>query len=392
MLNHEQPLLSQRAHAQMPSKIREVAELGIGRADILALWFGETQWPTAPNVVSAAISALQQADHYYQPNSGKMALREAIANYHQRTQGLHLPISCVTVTASGMQGIALCAQALITAGDAVIVIEPCWPNIGQSFQAAGAHLIRMGLQTRNQRWHLDIERVIDTIKKNRIRAIAINSPNNPTGWVMPAEQQKLLVEVCRQHGVWIVADDVYSRLVIAGQHAPSFLALAEPEDRIISVNSFSKAWNMTGWRLGWIIAPSELENTLATLTEFNIAGPAGFIQQAGITALEQGEPAIEILNEKLGHAFEFVNEALSRTPKIKFIQPEGAFYCFFGIEGMQDSLKVAKDLLIKQKLGLAPGIAFGAAGEGFLRLCYARDISVLAEAISRLQEYLKGHH
>ncbi len=381
--------LSDRTSRLVPSKIREVAELGMGRSDVLPLWFGETQWPTASYVVEAATHALQHADHFYQPNSGKMALRQAICAYHQRTLGIDLPTLRITVTASGMQGIALTAQALISPGDQVISIEPCWPNIGQAFQSAGAHLIRMGLHERDQQWHLDIDQVLRLLREQPIKAILINSPNNPTGWVMPAEQQIALLDACRKQGTWLIADDVYARLVINASHAPSFLSLAHEDDRIISINSFSKAWNMTGWRLGWIVAPKELESTLAMLTEFNIAGPAGFVQQAGIAALEQGEADIASLNQKLAHAFSYVDQALSQIPQVKYIRPQGAFYCFFGIQGMSDSLQFAKDLLDNQQLGLAPGIAFGAAGEGYMRMCFARSVPVLEDAMHRLTSFLK---
>jgi aspartate/methionine/tyrosine aminotransferase len=386
----EPMLLSERTRQLIPSKIREVAELGIGRPDVLPLWFGETQWPTASYVVEAATQALRHADHFYQPNSGKMALRQAICAYHQQILGINLPTSRITVTASGMQGIALTAQALISPGDQVISIEPCWPNIGQSFQSCGAHLIRVDLQERDQKWHLDIEQVLNVLREKPIKAILINSPNNPTGWVMSAEQQKALLQTCRKHGTWIIADDVYARLMIDAPHAPTFLSLADEDDRIISINSFSKAWNMTGWRLGWIVAPKQLENPLAMLTEFNIAGPAGFVQQAGIAALEQGEADIASLNQKLAQAFNFIDQALSQITQVKYIRPEGAFYCFFGIQGMSDSLQFSKNLLAQQRLGLAPGIAFGSAGEGYLRMCYARSVPVLDDAIQRLNAFLKG--
>ncbi len=384
-----QSLLSERANQLMPSKIREVAELGIGRSDVLALWFGETQWPTASYATEAAAQAIREGDHFYQPNSGKMSLRQAIVSYHQRTLGIQLPTSQITVTASGMQGIALVAQALITPGDKVLIIEPSWPNIGQAFQASGAQLIRVGLQVRNLQWHLDLDMVLDLIRNHAIKAIAINSPNNPTGWVMPAEQQRALLSACRKHGIWLVADDVYARLVMNAPHAPSFLSLAEEDDRIISVNSFSKAWNMTGWRLGWIVAPKQLESILAILTEFNIAGPVGFIQQAGIAALEHGEADIALLRENLAQAYAFTEKSLSQISGIQCIRPQGAFYCFFGVQGMTDSLGFAKRLLIEQQLGLAPGIAFGDAGEGYLRLCYARSLPVLETAVERLSRFMK---
>jgi aspartate/methionine/tyrosine aminotransferase len=380
--------LSARAGALTPSQIREVAEEGMRMADVVPLWFGESAWGSPDLAVDAAVAALRAGDHFYQPNSGRPALRQAIADYLARTYGVAAGLDRITVTASGMQGLALTAQAIISPGDDVVVVGPAWPNIPGCFQIAGALTREVGLEPRDGRWHLDLDRLLDALTPST-RAVVVNSPNNPTGWVMDSDAQAAMLAHCRRLGIWIVADDVYSRLTLAGDHAPSLLENADPEDRLVSVNSFSKAWSMTGWRLGWLVTPAALERPLAMLTEFNIAGPAGFVQQAGIAALRDGEPRIAEQRQKLAAAYALVADRLAAMPGVTYIAPEGAFYAFFRVDGLTDSLGFAKRLLREAKVGLAPGIAFGPAGEGYLRLCYARDPALLATALDRLDAFMR---
>lgn len=378
---------SERASRLKPSQIREVAELGRDIPGILPLWFGEGAWPTSERAVAAARQAMEAGDHFYAPNSGQAGLRQAISAYQSRWYGRGFETDRITVTASGMQGLALCAQALIDTGDQVICIEPAWPNMAECFRIAGADLRRQTLQIENGGWTLDMQRLIDGISRHT-RAVVINSPSNPTGWVMPADEQKALLEHCRRTGTWIVADDVYARLYRHGDLAPGLLALAEPDDRVVSINSFSKAWSMTGWRLGWITAPAALESTLAMLSEFNIAGPAGFIQQAGEYMIRHGESEVTLLRQRLQLGYQRVHDSLNDLPAVTFVPPDGAFYCFFAVDGVRDSLALARSLLHSSGVGLAPGVAFGASGEGFLRLCYAQPDEVLEPALERLSTAL----
>ena len=205
---------------------------------------------------------------------------------------------------------------------------------------------------------------------------------------MSAEEQRLVLEHCRRHGIWIVADDVYSRLYRHGRHAPSFLSIAEPEDQLISVNSFSKCWSMTGWRLGWIVAPAAFEAKLGQLTEFNTSCTAGFVQEAGIAALGDGEEEIASLLSKIQAGYEITTDRLNTFSRVEFIEPDGAFYCFFRVDGLTDSFAAAGEILEQTKVGLAPGVAFGPQGEGYLRLCYAQPADVLEEAFVRLEPFL----
>ncbi|MEZ5668823.1 MAG: pyridoxal phosphate-dependent aminotransferase [Alphaproteobacteria bacterium] len=381
-------LLSRRAAALHASQIREVAEEGMRMDGVLPLWFGEAAWGAPDVAVEAAVAALRAGDHFYQPNSGRMALREAIAAYTARTYAVAAGVERVTVTASGMQGLALTAQAIVDPGDRVVVVDPAWPNIPGAFAIAGGTIATVGLAPRDGRWSLDTDRLLDALTPGT-RALVVNSPNNPTGWVMDRAAQQAVLAHCRRHGIWIVADDVYSRLYLAGDHAPSFLEIAEPEDRVVSVNSFSKAWSMTGWRLGWLVAPAALEPALAMLTEFNIAGPPGFTQQAGIAALTGGESHVAGQRQRLQAAYDITAARLAAMPGVTFVAPEGAFYAFFRIDGLDDSLGFAQRLLRQARVGLAPGTAFGSAGQGCLRLCYARPPEMMAAAMDRLDAFMR---
>lgn len=376
---------SERAHHLQSSLIRDVAEKGMQMQDILPLWFGEGQWPTSQIAIEAAQNALQAGDHFYQPNNGKPRLRSALAHYMNGLYGTSKTKKNITVTASGMQGLALTALALIDGGDRVVCIDPVWPNLGESFKIAGGQIDPTTLVACDGRWHLDMEQLLAKLT-DKTKALLINSPNNPTGWVCSAEEQKIILDHCRKRGIWIVSDDVYARLYQHDPLTPGFQHLANADDLLISINSFSKAWSMTGWRLGWITAPTALEKTFAHLTEFNIACPAGFIQEAGLAMIEQGEAEVSLLQHRLSKALTLTRTRLKNLAGVSFIEPDGAFYCFFSVQGLTDSLAFAHAILEKTKVGLAPGLAFGPAGEGYLRLCYAQDEKILNEAFDRLDK------
>ena len=379
---------SYRATDLSPSKVRDVAELGMGDPDVIPLWFGEAAWRSPLSAIKGAKTSLDTDPTHYQPNSGLPALRVAVAAYLNQLHGVNLGTERVTISASGMQGLTLAAQTLVAPGDRVVMIAPDWPNIAAAFSIAGGRVEKVALGVQNGRWTLDLDRLIDALTPDT-RCLMMNSPNNPTGWTLSAEDRNTLLEHCRKHGIWIVADEVYSRLYRHGTTAPSFVDVAEPADRIIVVNSFSKAWAMTGWRLGWMVAPAELEAPLAMLTEFNIAGAPSFLQAAGLSVMMAPEPFVAEQSQQLTASYAIVAERLRRMDGVEFVEPDGAFYAFFRLEGLNDSLETAKDILRKTKVGLAPGIAFGEQGEGFLRLCYAQPEVVLNRAFDQLEAYFR---
>ena len=379
--------LSDRARVLEASKIREVSEFGMKQGGVLPLWFGEGAWPTNPIIVEAAVASLQAGNHKYQPNNGAVNLREEICRYSNQLLNSRITPAQVTVTPSGMQGLMLTAELLATPGDRVVAIEPSWPNILGCFKALGAEIETLQLAPIDGRWVQDMDAFMAALTPDT-KGVVINSPNNPTGWTMSAADQQRVLEHCRELGIWVVADDVYTRLYRHGRHAPSFLSIAEPDDLIISVNSFSKCWSMTGWRLGWIVAPAACEAKLGQLTEFNTSSTPGFVQDAGVVALREGEAEIAQLQSRLQAAYEITASRLNTFSRVKFIQPDGAFYSFFRVDGLDDSLAAAKTIIQETKVGLAPGVAFGKDGEGYLRLCYAQPVDVLEQAFGRLTPFL----
>ena len=284
-----------------------------------------------------------------------------------------------------MQGVMLTYQALVSPGDKVVVVGPVWPNIKNAARIVGANVVTFNLQRdpESLHWKLDTEGLIEALGTDS-KILMLNSPNNPTGWMASAEELQILLDHCRAHGIWFIADDVYSRLTLERARAPALLDIAEPDERIISINSFSKAWSMTGWRLGWITAPEFLLDTLAMLTEYNISCSPAFVQMAGVTAIKDGEDFVVAQQEHLRQMRDLVVQGLAACPRMRMSAPEATFYAFFSLEGENDSLELAKRIVREAHVGLAPGSAFGPGGEGFLRLCFACSKDKLSQALERL--------
>ena len=372
------------------SKIREVANAGMGRGDVLAFWFGEPDEVTPAFIRQAGIDALHAGETFYTHNLGIPDLRQALATYVSRLHG-PVEVDRVAVTSSGMSALMLATQALVGPGDRVVAVTPLWPNLVEIPKILGAEVACVHLTFGPAGWTLDLDRLLAALTPGT-RAVYINSPNNPTGWTLGAGEQRAILAHCRRHGIWIVADDAYERLYFegggAGDVAPSFLGLAEPEDRVVSTNTFSKTWLMTGWRLGWIVAPPQLMPDLGKLIEYNTSCAPVFIQRAGVVAVNEGDAVIAHTADRLRRARDFLQARLRQIPDIEAAPASGAMYAFFRVEGVADSLAFCQRLVADAGLGLAPGIAFGPEGEGFVRWCFAASEVRLADGVDRLQRYL----
>ena len=372
------------------SQIREVANVGMGDADILPFWFGEPDQVTPAYIRDAAVASLHAGETFYTQNFGIPELREAIAAYVSRWHG-SVALANVAVTASGMSALMLSVEALIDPGDRVVCVTPLWPNLTEIPKILGAEVVRVALSFGATGWTLDVDRLLDALTPGT-RAVLINSPNNPTGWTIDRAGQAAILEHCRKLGIWIVADDVYERLYYdapaARACAPSFLDLSNPGDRIVSTNSFSKAWLMTGWRLGWIVAPGTLLPDLGKLIEYNTSCSPTFVQRAAVVAINDGEATIAHTLERYRTARDFLVTELNAIPGVSAAAPTGAMYVFFRVAGVTDSLEFCKRLVREVRLGLAPGSAFGPEGEGFVRWCFAADNDRLADGVARLRRAL----
>jgi len=373
------------------SQIREVANAGMGDPDVLPFWFGEPDQVTPAFIREAGAASLARGETFYTQNFGIPPLRDAIARY---LTDLHRPVRAddVAVTASGMSALMLAVEALVAPGDRVVVVTPLWPNLVEIPKILSARVECVPLAFAAGEWTLDLDRLLDALTPDT-RLLLVNSPNNPTGWTITHEQQQAVLARCRRHGTWLVADDVYERLYYrdpAARAAPSFLALADRDERVLSTNSFSKSWLMTGWRLGWLVAPPALLPDIGKLIEYNTSCSPAFVQHAGVAAIAGGEPVIAHTRERFLHARDFLIAALARLPGIEVAPPAGAMYAFFRVEGLRDSLAFCKTLVREARLGLAPGSAFGPEGEGFVRWCFAAETPRLAEGVARLATYLEG--
>jgi aspartate/methionine/tyrosine aminotransferase len=393
MTAHPRDLDLQARHAVrslVASQIREVANVGMGDADILPFWFGEPDQVTPAYIRDAAVASLHAGETFYTQNFGIPELREAIAAYVSRW---HRSVAAgdIAVTASGMSALMLSVEALIDPGDRVVCVTPLWPNLTEIPKILGAEVIRVALSFGAGGWTLDVARLLDALTPGT-RAVLINSPNNPTGWTIDRAGQAAILEHCRKLGIWIIADDVYERLYYdapaAQACAPSFLDLRDPGDRIVSTNSFSKAWLMTGWRLGWIVAPSTLLPDLGKLIEYNTSCSPTFVQRAAVVAINDGEATIAHTLERYRAARDFLVAELNAIPGVSAAAPTGAMYVFFRVAGVTDSLEFCKRLVREVRLGLAPGSAFGPEGEGFVRWCFAADTDRLADGVARLRRAL----
>jgi aspartate/methionine/tyrosine aminotransferase len=395
-MNDFSPLVFPRArdavHALRASQIREVANAGLGMDDVLAFWFGESNRVTPQFIRDAAAASLASGATFYTHNLGIPALRDALAAYVDGLHGATSP-DHVAVTSAGVNALMLAAQLVAGPGDKVVAVTPLWPNLVEIPKILGARVDTVALDFGARGWTLDLDKLIGALTPDT-RMLFINSPNNPTGWVMSRDDQRVLLEHCRRHGIWVVADEVYERLYFGAPHgdcraAPSFLDLASRDERVICVNSFSKAWLMTGWRLGWLVAPRALMDDLSKLIEYNTSCAPAFVQHAGVAALRDGEAFTRQMIGELRAARDHLVAALADVPCVDAKAPDGAMYLFFRVEGLSDSLAFCKRLVRDARLGLAPGSAFGPQGEGFVRWCYAGDAATLDEGVARLRGFLE---
>jgi len=368
------------------SLIREVAEVGHGMPGLIRLFFGEPDTVTPGFIRDAAKAALDAGETFYAPNPGIAPLREAIARYLARN-GRAIGPERIAVTASGVNALMLVAQALLDPGDEVVIPMPAWPNMDGIARVMGARVTPLPLRIANGVWRVDMDELLAAVTP-ATRMLFLNSPGNPTGWTLGAEDQRVILDHCRRTGTWILSDDVYERLYFPAAAAPSFLSIATEQDRVVSTNSFSKSWSMTGWRLGWIAAPPALMDTLAKLNEFNMSSAPTFVQHAGVAALDQGDAFIAETRARYRACRDLALGILGAVPGVTVPRPDGAMYLFLRVEGCTDSLALAKSLLTRAGVGLAPGAAFGAGGEGHLRLCFAQSEERLMTACIRLAQVL----
>ncbi|MEJ0025983.1 MAG: pyridoxal phosphate-dependent aminotransferase [Rhizomicrobium sp.] len=382
-----------------PNGIGLVAMMGLGEPDLIPLWFGESDLVTPSFIREAAKAALDDGKTFYTQSRGIPVLREAIRDFHRRTTGADVALERISMPGAATLAVVTALQILCETGDNVVIVSPIWPSIFQAAQMVGAEtrFARLDDDWRASpaRWHLDLEKIFSQCDA-RTKAIFIASPGNPTGWVMRRDEQRAVLDFARRRGIAIISDEVYGTLTFDGSaHAPSFLEIAEPEDNLFVINSFSKAWAMTGWRIGWLVHPEHLGKQLGVITIANNTGPTTFAQYGALAALSpQGDAFREEMRERCQTGREVVQTFIDAQNRIRWIRPEGAFYGFLHMDGLTNSLAFARDLVRKARVGVAPGSAFGPAGDGqadsFVRICFAQDKALLGEGLARIEKALAG--
>jgi len=387
---NEHVLLALRREAREApgSGIVEVFNYGRGREGLIPLWAGEGDLPTPPFICEAAARALAAGETFYTYQRGLPELRATLARYHERIFGRKFPAERFFITGGGMQAIQIAIAATAGSGDEMVLLTPAWPNFAAAAGIGGARPVAVPLDFDGAGWKLDFDKLNAAINE-KTRSIFINSPSNPTGWTATEAELRALLALSRERGLWIIADEVYSRFVFTGAaRAPSFYDLIDDNDRVIFVNTFSKNWAMTGWRIGWLSAPPSLGDVIENLIQYSTSGVAAFMQRGAIAAVEEGEDFLKLQLDRAAEGRKIVCEGLAGSNRVRFAWPDGAFYLFFTIDGAGDTGKLGITLVDEANIGIAPGSAFGPGGEAFMRLCFLRNADDLREATQRLRNWL----
>lgn len=370
------------------SGIVELVNHARGRADLIPLWVGEGDLPTPDFITRAASEALAAGETFYTWQRGIPELREALARYYARQFGGAFKAEEFIVSTSGMHAIQMAIDAVAGHGDEIVYLSPAWPNFAASAELAGVKPVPVTLERSGNGWTCDVEKIRAAISGST-KAIFINSPSNPTGWTADLTTLKSILDVAREKGVWLIADEIYSRFYYGGARAPSFIDVMEPDDRIIFVNSFSKNWSMTGWRIGWLRTHPSLQQVFENLVQYSVSGVPAFLQRGAVAAIDHGDAFVDEQVQRARAARDIVCDRLLATGRVKLAAPEGAFYAFFSIDGVTDTRQAALDLVDSCGVGLAPGSAFGAGGDGSFRLCFHRRLDHVEEAAGRIADWIR---
>ena len=370
--------------------ITAVALPRLGDPSVIPLWFGEGDQVTSKFIRDAATRALDDGLTFYDHTRGVPDLRRAIGDYLNNLYRIDLNKDRISVPGASMLCITIAVQMAVQAGDDALIVSPHWPNIETACVVAGANVITVRQRQTTTGWALSASEIMAAATA-KTRLLFINSPCNPTGWVMSRDEQLEILEFCRQRNILLIADEVYHRHDYHASVAPSFVELAKDDDPVVVVNGFSKAWAMTGWRVGWVVAPLAQANHWAIMSECFNTGATVFAQHACISALQDGESLVADLKAGYEHGRGLVQKYLGGHPLIDLTSPAGAFYAFPKIRGIGSSRMFAEGLLAEEDVGVAPGYTFGPGNDEFIRICYALSHERLEEGLKRIVRYVDRH-
>ena len=379
--------LSREAVEAPESGIVAVMTYARGREGLIPLWAGEGDLSTPAFISDAAAASLAAGETFYTWQRGIPELRQALAFYTERLYGRPAAPERFFVTGSGMQAIQLAIACVASPGDEVVYLGPAWPNFAAAVGVKGAVAREVSLDFIAAGWQLDLQKLADAIGP-KTRALFINTPSNPTGWTASTAELRAILELARANGISVIADEIYNRFYYEGGRAPSFHDVMEEGDSIFFVNSFSKNWAMTGWRIGWIETSAGYGDVLENLIQYSTSGVATFMQRAAVAALEDGESFVASQIERAARARDIFADRLLATNRVSLTPPAGAFYAFFAVDGISDTRTAAFRLVDEALVGLAPGTAFGPAGTHFLRACFHRRLDEVEIAADRIANWI----
>jgi len=378
--------VSKRVQSIEPSPIRKIIDLAEARPDIIGLHAGEPDFPTPRHIVEAGSRALDDGYTHYTHGAGILQLREAISRKLLEENGIEAnPKTEITVTVGGFAAIFASIQATINPGDEVIVPQPSWPSYAGFVRLADGVPVPVSLQGPDfEPSRADVKEHIT----NRTRMILVNSPNNPTGAVYSQSCLLELAKLAREHGLLILADDVYEKIIFDGNKHFSVASRSDFKDSTITVNSFSKTYAMTGWRIGYVVANEAITNGIRKMHGYMASCAPASAQKAALEALSGPQDCVSEMIEEYRRRRDLIVNGLNGIDGFQCVPPKGTFYAFPSVSRLGlPSTRIAEELLEQAKLAGIPGSAFGEAGEGYLRLSFATSQRNIQEAIARIKTW-----
>ena len=376
-----------RIHTAVPeSPLVQIATLAESMPGSIKLCYGESDLPTPRFIIDAANRAALDGHTFYTHTAGYRELRHAIADKIGALHSVQYDDSEIMVTVGASTAIFAAIHACIGRGDNAVIISPSYAIYANGVTMCGGEPRFAPLRASSDGFTVDVDRVRGAIDEHT-RMLIVNSPSNPTGWMVTPAEQRALFDLAANHGLRLLADEVYEHMTYETAIAPSFARVADDREQLIVVNSFSKTYCMTGWRLGWAQASEAVIRAMTTGVEFITSNASAPVQQAGIVALRDGDPWIAELRSHLAARRAQAVDGLSQMKGVRVAAPQGSFFAFFTVDGLRDSAALALEILRDTGVALAPGSAFGPGGETYLRLCFASTERTIAEALDRLEGF-----
>ena len=378
--------LSDKVIKIKPSGIRKFFDLVQEMPDAISLGVGEPDFDTPWHIREEGIFSLEKGRTFYTSNAGLMELRKAIAGYLERKLKLHYdPVHEILVTVGGSEGIDLALRAMLNAGDEVILPEPCYVSYLPCIELADGVPVTIELKEENA-FKLTPEELRAAIT-DKTKILILPFPNNPTGAIMTKEELEPIADIVKEHDLFVISDEIYSELTYQGEHC-SIASFPGMQERTIVINGFSKAFAMTGWRLGYTAGPQLILEQMTKIHQFAIMAAPTTSQYAAVEAMNNGDDDVDLLRKSYNQRRRFVLQKF-KDMGLSCFEPEGAFYTFPCIKefGMSSD-EFASRFLKEEKVAVVPGTAFGDCGEGFLRISYAYSIEELKEALGRLERFV----